>query len=264
MRVLTLTYHDVAAYDGPPSGFRGVGPNHYRLSPASFARHLDAIAGSGLTPSLLGKSAPAASQLFLTFDDGGVSGATTTGPLLIEHQWHGHFFITVERIDTPAFMSAGEIRKLRASGHLIGSHGYTHRTLTKLSDDAIADEWRRSKEVLEGLLEEPVETVSIPTGAYSSRVGRLAMEAGYRHIFTSEPWLRPRRLGEASVYGRFGVVSDTSPEELAALCAFSRGTIYRMAALWQTRKVAKAVLGDRYEALRVRLLARRDSELMPP
>src|SRR5437868_14533595 len=50
-RVMTLTYHDVADDDGPHSGFVGTGPDHYRLTPSVFARHLDAIASSGIAPS---------------------------------------------------------------------------------------------------------------------------------------------------------------------------------------------------------------------
>ena len=203
---MTLTYHDVADDDGPHSGFVGTGPDHYRLTPSVFARHLDAIASSGIAPSLVTDARDEHRRVYLTFDDGGSSAVTAIAPMLVERGWRGHFFVTTDRIGSPGFLTPGEVRELSAHGHVIGSHGHTHRMLTTLSQADVADEWRRSRALLEDLLGQPLISASVPTGAYSGTIGRLAGEAGYRHVFTSEPWLRPRRVGDSWIYGRFAIV----------------------------------------------------------
>lgn len=256
MRVMSLMYHDVASGADPASGFVGPGPDHYRLTREEFSSHLEAIAASGLAPSLVGEPAGERSIL-LTFDDGGSSAVTTIHPMLAERGWRGHFFITVAAIGADQFLTADGIRELRASGHVIGSHGYSHRVMTALSDAEVASEWRTSKAILEDLLSDRVDVLSVPTGAYTERVGMLALEAGYRHVFTSEPWLRPRVLRDGRVYGRFAVVSTTPAEQVGALCRFSRRVIAQQAAAWELRKLAKKVLGGRYLAVRRSLLSRR-------
>ena len=72
-----------------------------------------------------------------------------------------------------------------------------------------------------------------------------------------EPWLEPRLLGDARVYGRFSIVSDTPASHVAALCRLERGTLWRERASWETRKVAKTALGPLWFPVREALLARR-------
>ena len=102
-----------------------------------------------------------------------------------------------------------------------------------------------------------VVVASVPTGRYTDEVGLLAAEAGYEHLFTSEPWLEPRALGSARAYGRFAINARTSPERIAALCSLSRPTLLWMGGGWYARKAAKAALGPVYDPLRRRVLARK-------
>lgn len=255
MAVLALIYHDVVAGDPAASGFQGAGPNQYKVRVDRFEKHLDAIDACGLEPSLVGEPA-SEPRLLLTFDDGGLSAATETAPILERRGWRGHFFVTTDRIGTAGFLDRDQVRALNEAGHLVGSHGCTHRALTPLSDDDLLREWSESKAVLEDLLGASVTIASVPTGRYSARVGRLAARAGYDHVFTSEPWLEPRRLESALVYGRFSVYSGTSAARVGALCSLSRPALWWAGGGWYARKAAKAVLGQLYDPLRRRVLAR--------
>ena len=252
MPVLALMYHDVE--DSPEaSGFRGAAANRYSVSPDRFERHLDAIQASGLRPRLVGEQV---AQLLLTFDDGGRSAATRTAPILERRGWRGHFFVTTDRIGTNGFLNREELSALHEAGHVIGSHGCTHRALIGLDDGEVLREWSESKAVLEDVLGATVAVASVPTGRYSTRVGTLAVEAGYDHVFTSEPWLEPRPLASGLVYGRIAVVSGTSPARVAALCSFSRPTLWWLASAWYARKAAKSLLGPAYDPVRRRILDR--------
>jgi peptidoglycan/xylan/chitin deacetylase (PgdA/CDA1 family) len=253
MRRFGLTYHDVV----PPatrddSGFVGPGPDRYKVSPDSFRAQLDALAAAGLAPGLF----PAA-RLALTFDDGGVSAADTVVPLLAERGWRAYFFVVADRIGARGFLDAAGCRDLARAGHLVGSHGLSHRPLTSLADAELAEEWTHSRELLAAVLGADVSAGSVPRGFYDVRVGRAAAAAGYTQLFTSEPWLEPRAVAETQVYGRFAVLATTPAARVVALAAASPSAIVPAAAAWQARKAAKRALGPGYERLRSALVAKR-------
>jgi peptidoglycan/xylan/chitin deacetylase (PgdA/CDA1 family) len=252
---ISLIYHDVAP-PGERTGFCGIGADHYRLRPEVFARHLDLIEASGVAPARAGVAAPTPRPLYLTFDDGGCSAATRIAPMLGERGWPGHFFITTGLISDPAFVDPRQVRELRAAGHVVGSHSHTHRNMTRLPDASLRDEWTRSRRILEDLLGEAVTALSIPTGYASRRVLTAAAEAGYRHVFTSEPWRRPRRQAEATLHGRFSITAATPLKHVAALIELRSLAVIQDAAAWQARKAAKLLLGPAYERIRRAMLSR--------
>ena len=247
-------YHDVVDGDPSASGFLGAGPDHYKVRSTRFETHLDAIEASGLSPSIVGNGTGDGSVL-LTFDDGG-SSATETAPMLERRGWRGHFFVPTDLIGTKGFLSSKEIVALYRAGHVIGSHACTHRPLPKLSDAEVLREWSESRAKLEGLLGAPVTVASVPTGRYSARIGRLAAEAGYEHLFTCEPWLEPRRIDSMQLWGRYPVYAGTSADRVLAYCSLSRPTLWWVAGGWYVRKAAKAVLGPVYDPIRGQMLAR--------
>jgi peptidoglycan/xylan/chitin deacetylase (PgdA/CDA1 family) len=253
--VVSLMYHDVVTGNPNESGFPGPGPNHYKIPGDRFESHLDVIAASNLVPAVVGQP-DAGRPLYLTFDDGGGSAVTEVAPRLERRDWRGHFFVTTDRIGTPGFVGPDGIRALHQQGHVVGSHACSHRVLTSLGDDDVRREWRESKARLEEHLGSAVTVASVPTGRYSARIGLLAAEAGYAHVFTCEPWLEPRRLGQTLVYGRFPVYAGTSARRIEALCSLSRPTVWWVGGTWYARKAAKAVLGPLYDPLRRRILAR--------
>jgi peptidoglycan/xylan/chitin deacetylase (PgdA/CDA1 family) len=253
--VLALMYHDVVAGDPDASGFPGTGPNHYKLRADRFETHLDAIEALGLRPSLVDEPI-AEMTLLLTFDDGGGSASTQIAPMLEGRGWRGHFFVTTDRIGTQGFLTRDQLLALHEAGHVVGSHAHTHRALTKLGDGDARGEWSESKAVLEDVLGATVVVASVPTGRYSERIATLAAHVGYEHLFTSEPWLEPRRADTVLVYGRYAVHAGTSAARITALCSLSRPTLLWMGGGWYARKAAKAVLGPVYDPLRRRLLTR--------
>lgn len=229
--MISLTYHDVT--DEPAtSGFQGAGPDRYKVTPRRFEAHVAALRGL---------------SVHLTFDDGGASaiGAART---LERHGLSGSFFIVTSLVGSPGFLDADGIRELRALGQQVGSHSHTHAFLTSLTDAEVTREWAESKAILEEILGEEVVSASVPRGAYSGRIGRLAP---FPKLYTSEPWLRPH----GHVYGRFAVTSATPDTEVVALALRSSRVIARRWAGWYARRGAKVALGGRYEALRRRVLA---------
>jgi peptidoglycan/xylan/chitin deacetylase (PgdA/CDA1 family) len=257
VRVLSLTLHDVvAAHDPDSSGFPGPSAAHYKLTPAAFAAHLEAIAGEGLEPSLVTEPTRGLLRLHLTFDDGGSSALDQIAPELGRRSWRAHFFVTTGELDAPAFLRRSDLAQLAGAGHLVGSHAHTHRPLTRLAPDDLREELRSSKAILEDVLGEPVSTLAAPGGFSSARVAAAAAEEGYAHLFTSEPWLQPRTLDALTLYGRFALVAGSPAAETAALCRLSAPLIWRKRAGWTARKSARRALGPVYAHAREAVFAR--------
>jgi peptidoglycan/xylan/chitin deacetylase (PgdA/CDA1 family) len=159
-------------------------------------------------------------HLLLTFDDGGRSAQDAAG-ILERHGWRGHFFIVTSLVGQRGFLTAADIRDLRARGHVIGTHSHTHPDIFRAQSRArMVAEWRTSADYLEDLLGEPCLAGSVPGGDISTAALESAGEAGLRFLFTSEPWTKPWLIGGCWVFGRYGVKATTSPTAIADLAAF--------------------------------------------
>lgn len=253
---IALIYHDLAdPEEADEIGFPGPLAARYKLTPAVFEDHLDAIRGSGAGIGLVeaGGQAPAAA---LTFDDGGGS-ALTAADALERHGWRGHFFVTTARIGTPGFLTAEGVRDLARRGHSVGSHSHTHPTyMGKLAAAEIEREWRLSRSILTDVLGEPPASASVPGGFLSPAVVSLAEAAGYTVLMTSEPTARRRLWGGLLVLGRYTIWSSTPAERAAAYARGARGARARLWAEWNAKGLGKRLSPAAYQALR-RLRARR-------
>jgi peptidoglycan/xylan/chitin deacetylase (PgdA/CDA1 family) len=257
---VALIYHDLAAAaEIERVGFPGPLAARYKLTPEHFEAHLDAIEATGNIVGLIGDESPG-SATAITFDDGGAS-ALDAAAALERRGWKGHFFITTERIGSAGFLEADQVLELAKRGHSVGSHSHTHPTyMGKLSRAEIDNEWRRSREILGELLQEPPATASVPGGYLSKGVIAGAAGAGYRLLFTSEPGSRPRRHDGLLVLGRYTVWSTTSPARVAGYISGSRFARGRLWLEWKAKRVAKGVMPRAYQTLR-RIRARPRSGL---
>lgn len=263
MRALSLEYHDVVEGDDfDVSGFPGAGAASYKLARAEFDRHLDGIARAVRRPPSRSldwlEDTTDDRPLFLTFDDGGLAAYTCIADALERRGWRGHFFVTGERIGAPAFLSAAHIRELRARGHVIGTHSYSHPTrMGACSPKRILDEWQRSVGVLADILGEPVVTGSVPGGYYRRPVAEAAAQAGLKLLFTSAPTTCCRPVDGCWVLGRYTLRRWSSAATAAAL---ADGVLRPRASQWilySSLNVLRMIGGDRYTRLRERYWAAR-------
>jgi peptidoglycan/xylan/chitin deacetylase (PgdA/CDA1 family) len=222
------------------SGFVGPGPDRYKIRQPL----LEAIA----------RQAGAAGTV-LTFDDGGASALDVVAPMLAEHGLRGEFFVTTARLGTPGFLDPRGVRELVAAGHVVGSHSHTHPVLPALSEAQILDEWRTSVAVLEDATGGPVHSASVPNGFVNDAVVAAAQEAGIRTLYTSTPTRRRRTHEGMDLVGRFAVLGTDDPRRAVALAAGAVGPRLRQQARWNVLSLPKRLLGERYPAVRARLLA---------
>jgi len=259
MQAMAIMYHDVVENAGfESSGFPGEGANLYKLRREDFARHLDAIHAAvpaGTIATISPAQHAVTPEVFLTFDDGGVSAVSPIADLLESRGWRGHFFIITSRIGQPGFLDGGQVRELRQRGHLIGSHSHTHPTrMAALSRAGMDSEWRQSMAILADILGAGVKLASVPGGYYSPRVADSAAAAGIEALFTSEPTTRVVIRSHCLVVGRYVIQRGMGPEWSAGFAARRRRYLWRQAAWWQAKRVAKALGGSTYIRVRQAML----------
>lgn len=254
--VWALMYHDVLRPedDADAIGFPGPLARRYKLTTEHFDRHLAAI-GQAAPVGRFADDAGDDRPCLITFDDGGAS-AMVAADALERRGWRGHFFVTTGRIDTPGFLTAGQVRELRDRGHEIGSHSHNHPTyMGRQRRDVIAQEWRQSREILGDVLGEVPRTASIPGGYLTSIVVVEAAAAGYSALMTSEPTARISQYDGMTVHGRYTIWSTTSPAQAAG---YARGAVAPRARLWtewRLKRLMKQASPAVYQRLR-RLRAR--------
>jgi len=221
LKIATFLYHDVSDHPSE-SGFQRRSALPYKQTRAIFAKHLDRIAESGVTPesvSTVDFSQPGR-HILITFDDGG-KGALHAAEELNRRGWKGHFFITTSLLGSSTFLDATEVRYLQSCGHVIGSHSHTHPDIFKaLSFDQMVHEWRVSCDLLSDLLGQPCLTGSVPGGDVSHRVFQSAHAAGMRFLFTSDPFLSPKREGNCWILGRICPKADVPLSNVQRLAEF--------------------------------------------
>lgn len=105
-------------------------------------------------------------------------------------------------------LSAEDLRHLRGDLVGIGAHGSSHMPLSLVDhverDISVAREW------LTANVDVTTEnSVSFPHGRYDNHTARIAREAGYRLLFTSDPVLNPCPHGwlKSDIVGRISIAT---------------------------------------------------------
>ena len=172
-----LIYHHIA--DKTPA-------NRYFVSPKVFEtqiRYLQRWGYTSIPLSLLVKALTAGAELpprpvVITFDDGYRDVYTYAFPILRRYGFSGVVYIIAGGIGVGKYMNAGELRELAAAGWEIGSHSWTHAKLRNTSPK-LDREIVESRQRLEELLDQPVETFNFPYGLTSKYITGLVQDAGY-------------------------------------------------------------------------------------
>jgi peptidoglycan/xylan/chitin deacetylase (PgdA/CDA1 family) len=155
----------------------------------------------------------------VTFDDGWKSFAEIAFPELEQRNIPvalfaipGRLGCRLERYTDEQLISVAELRQFAAKGVTVGSHTVTHCPLTVVDDARALYELRESRRVLGELLGHEVTLFAFPFGLCDERTMALCREAGYRRVFTGEPYRAYSRPGEFET-GRLRVDPSDWPLE---------------------------------------------------
>jgi peptidoglycan/xylan/chitin deacetylase (PgdA/CDA1 family) len=191
--VLVVCYHAVSARWRSPMA----------VSPRRLEQQLSHLLARGYEPATFTRAVldpPAPRTLAVTFDDAFRSVRTLALPVLRRLGVPATVFVPTDRVGGQGPMvwpgleswargpdareleglSWDEITALGDDGWEIGSHSRTHRRLTELGDDALADELQGSRAHCAAATGRSCEALAYPYGAVDARVVAAALAAGYR------------------------------------------------------------------------------------
>jgi peptidoglycan/xylan/chitin deacetylase (PgdA/CDA1 family) len=90
----------------------------------------------------------------------------------------------------PDVLNAGirraQVRELADADMTIGFHTFRHDSLTRLTDDQLAQAMETGRDALADAVGAPVETIGYPHGRADERVAAAARKAGFRAGFTTQ------------------------------------------------------------------------------
>jgi peptidoglycan/xylan/chitin deacetylase (PgdA/CDA1 family) len=230
-RSTVLAYHELVS---------GAIAYQYALPCRQFEDHLR------LACMLKSESAPAEERLVISFDDGHISNYTSALPLLEKYSCKAIFFVIAGRIgERKDFMTWSHLKEVSARGHRVEAHGWSHAFLPSCTDAELQTEVRGSKETIEDRLGAPVTALSAPHGRWDGRVLKACDEAGYRQLYTSNPWDSRRNPGRAEVIGRLIVVQSMNVERLRRWLTMGSAEAALRRARQNLKDSARYLLGDK-------------------
>ncbi|MFC7731995.1 polysaccharide deacetylase family protein [Actinomadura keratinilytica] len=181
-----LMYHSVGRTDDDP--------HLITVSPAQFTRQMRWLKSRGLRGVSMRELRRAENGgrlrglVGLTFDDGYADFAVRAVPTLLRFGFTATVFVVAERIGSyntwdegpcKPLMTADQICQVRAMGMEVASHGLRHVSLPDTDDDELCTELRRSRALLEEVIEEPVTGFAYPYGHVGPREIDAVRAAGY-------------------------------------------------------------------------------------
>lgn len=196
-----LMYHYIREYAHPSDP---IGEN-LSVSPKKFEEQITWLKENGyqsVPPSFLETPEPVSFKpIVLTFDDGYQDAYDAAFPVLKKYDMTGMFYLIVDKIGTPGYLTWDEIADMRTMGMSFGSHTLSHPDLRNLSKSNVEKELRGSKMILEQKLGTEVKDFCFPSGKYNDAVLEVVRASGYKTAVTtdggistlkSNPYLLPR------------------------------------------------------------------------
>lgn len=174
----------------------------YDYTPEQLEGHLQYFKEHGYTPitalemveMLANPEQLPEKPVVLTFDDGHKSHYTTVFPLLKKYGYRATFFVYTDVIaeKSEKQLTWDELRTMGQQGMDIQSHTKSHPYLTQAKQnesqaaylERLQREIHGSKVILEEKLKRKVELLAYPYGWFNQTIEALAVQAGYRGIFT--------------------------------------------------------------------------------
>ena len=227
-QTLQLLYHEL---DPSPGGYT------YAISPVEFARHLNLYRRLQTADAHVIRPA-------VTFDDGHISNYEYALPALASAGVQAQFFIPAGWTSQRAsYMGWDHLRELKAAGHKIGAHSWSHALLTHCSVQDLQRELTDARHLLEDKLGVAVNTMSLPGGRSNPEVLQACTRAGYAQVYTSVP--KAEREPLPSLVGRLNLRSDASAEWLERLLSSHDGTLGKLERQYRLKQAAQRALGDK-------------------
>ena len=184
IRVPSLMYHYVSWL--PASDPNMTLRKDLTVSPTDFEAMLNYLRDNGyhtittkdLWWSLDQTAALPSKPVMLTFDDGYADAYSVVMPLLKAYGMTGTFFVTVNLVDRPGYMSRAEVTALADAGMDVESHAMDHVSMMKPLNEQIY-QMCRARDFLSLWTGTDVRHFAYPSGDYNDLSGTALQRCGY-------------------------------------------------------------------------------------
>ncbi len=131
------------------------------VAPPTVSQYADINPG-GRYPAFVGDK----KMVYLTFDDGPGNYTEQILDTLKKNNVHAVFFLVGRNM----IVYPNTVKRIKAEGHTIGNHSYTHVDLSKLSDAGITDELSRTQKAIKDLAGLQADLFRPPYGSMNAKV----------------------------------------------------------------------------------------------
>jgi peptidoglycan/xylan/chitin deacetylase (PgdA/CDA1 family) len=197
-RLRVLTYH---RFGSTPRDPFCVTVEDFARQMAWLAEHRLAVSLADLEGFVEGRARLADGCVVVTIDDACPSLFSHALPVLRRHAIPAVAFVPAGELraggeamaraddESRARLAWSQLDALLEAGLTVGSHGWTHRSLARLSAAEAREEAERSRAALEQRTGQPVTSFAYPFGTradYNATTASVLRAAGYRTAFTSQ------------------------------------------------------------------------------
>lgn len=204
---------------------------------------------------LCGNFSLPANAFLITFDDGFNGVHEYAAQVLESLGWRAAVFVVAGRIgqrsdwqvttDYPVkphtLMDRKQLTYLAGRGFSLQSHSMMHHDLTRLDEQAVEDDLRRSRELIGEIVGAAPNFLAYPYGRYNNSIRNAAERTGYKMAFTVESGFN-RASQDPFRVRRLDVFGTDSPTKLLRKLRFgtNEGGLGTMARYYARRLLGQA------------------------
>lgn len=245
MKAPVLMYHEVS--EGPTESSEYKMTPIYNLPKEKFEAQIKFLFENGYRSICFEDIAeldPKGKEIIITFDDGLIGNIRCALPILVKYGFKGVFFVATGSIGQPGFMSWTDLQNLLGYGMAVQSHTRSHHPLQALKDFEIVAELSESKRALEEKLKINVNSISFPHGSFNRSIVKMAEDAGYKFMCTSNPVFSHRpNPGETVVFGRITISTKVNMEKFRKLISLDKKEILKEQMKKKIKNTVKKIVG---------------------
>lgn len=236
--VPVLMYHSVAD-DGD---FFSISVREFVRQMEYIAKYRRAVPAGEIADFIAGKKILPEGAVVVTFDDGYRNFRTDALPVLKKYRIPSVIFILAgdpdrkELGNAHSLLSLSEIYELSAENMVeIGSHGLTHKKLTRLPPAEAENEIRQSRVLLNKATGKDIRFFAYPKGSFNAQIAGIVENAGYKGVFAVVQRLARPGCDKFAI-PRLQIDSTTSFWEFKAKLTLAADWYYM---LWKIKNLLK-------------------------
>jgi peptidoglycan/xylan/chitin deacetylase (PgdA/CDA1 family) len=192
--IRVLTYH---SFEDRPFDPYNIKSDVFDAQMRWLAENKRTVSVKDLEDHASGKKAIDGDAILVSIDDGFSSTYSIAYPILKKYGIPAVLFVSAGLIgkNDPcgkyinSYLTEKELKALAEGGVAIGSHAFSHKSLGAMGVNEATEEIRRSKEILERIVDFPIKAFAYPYGTkadYNQQTKDILYTEGFTSVFTSQ------------------------------------------------------------------------------